>query len=54
MVFDFLEHQYSNSLLAGHCIPGGDDGGFTACTDGGSSLKWGEVVLQWFLDHPKR
>jgi pimeloyl-ACP methyl ester carboxylesterase len=53
MVFDFLEHSYSNAIIAGHCIPGGPPGNYIACTAGGDSLHWGEVVLQWFIDHPK-
>jgi poly(3-hydroxybutyrate) depolymerase len=53
MVFDFLEHNYSNWLLAGHCIPGGRSGDLFGCDTGGSSLNWGQVVLQWFIEHPK-
>jgi hypothetical protein len=53
MVFDFLEHEYTNFLLAGHCIPS-DAGGLFGCESGGSTLKWGPVVLQWFIDHPQR
>lgn len=52
MVFDFLEHSYTNFLLAGHCIPS-DAGGLFGCDSGGSTLKWGPVVLQWFIDHPQ-
>lgn len=52
MVFDFLEHDYTNWLLAGHCIPS-DAGGLFGCDSGGNTLKWGPVVLQWFIDHPK-
>jgi hypothetical protein len=53
MVLDFLEHDYASSsdFLAGHCIPGGPDADAFACA--GSKFKWGEVVLQWFIDHPK-
>ena len=53
MVFDFLEHNYTNALLQGHCIPGEPASNFTACTSGGTTLHWGQVVLQWFIDHPK-
>jgi pimeloyl-ACP methyl ester carboxylesterase len=54
MVFDFLEHNYSNAILAGHCIPGGSSSDpLFACTSGGNSLNWGKTVLQWFIDHPK-
>jgi poly(3-hydroxybutyrate) depolymerase len=52
MMFDFLEHNYTNTLLAGHCIPGGV-GGLFGCDSGGSTLKWGPVVLQWFIEHPQ-
>jgi pimeloyl-ACP methyl ester carboxylesterase len=54
MEFDFLEHNYANALLGGHCIPGHPNANFTACSTGGTSLDWGQVVLQWFIDHPKR
>jgi pimeloyl-ACP methyl ester carboxylesterase len=55
MVFDFLEHNYSNAILAGHCIPGGSPSdALFACTSGGNSLDWGKTVLEWFIDHPKR
>jgi hypothetical protein len=53
MIFDFLEHDYSNSLLAGYCIPGGPDSDFVACTSGGDSLHWGKTVLKWMQEHPK-
>jgi hypothetical protein len=25
----------------------------TTCTTGDIQLHWGEIVLQWFIDHPK-
>jgi hypothetical protein len=53
MILEFLEHNYANGILQGHCIPGGVQGDLFAC-DGPGSLNWGEVVMQWFLDHPKR
>jgi hypothetical protein len=53
MILEFLEHQYENGLLAGHCIPGGPAGDLFACDNPGS-LDWGPTVLQWFMDHPKR
>jgi poly(3-hydroxybutyrate) depolymerase len=64
MVLDFIEHDYGGqALLGGHCIPGGTDipGGpnnfsanATTCTTGDEiNLHWGEVALQWFIDHPK-
>jgi hypothetical protein len=64
MVLDFLEHDYGGqAFLDGHCVPGGIDvmgapnnfgANATTCTDGENPLPWGEVALQWFLDHPKR
>jgi hypothetical protein len=53
MILEFLEHQYENAILAGHCIPGGVPGDLFAC-DGPTSVDWGPTVLQWFIDHPKR
>lgn len=53
MVLDFLEHNYSNEGLRGHCIPGSPAGDFVSCTMGGDSLHWGETALQWFVEHPK-
>jgi poly(3-hydroxybutyrate) depolymerase len=63
MVVDSIEHDYGGqAVLAGHCIPGGTDiagapNNFglnaTTCTTGDIQLKWGEVVLKWFIDHPK-
>jgi hypothetical protein len=49
-------------VLDGHCIPGGVDidgsanhFGLTAttCTTGDIPLHRRELVLQWFIDHPK-
>lgn len=55
MVFDFLEHDYASGILAGHCIPGGPATDLIfACTSGGTSLDWGQTVLEWFVEHPKR
>jgi pimeloyl-ACP methyl ester carboxylesterase len=61
---DYIEHDYGGqAVLAGHCIPGGIDTpgaannfglNATTCTTGEIDLNWGEVVLQWFLDHPRR
>ena len=54
MVFDFIEHSYANATLMGHCIPGGPSSGdLFGCSNGSKGLQWGEVVLQWFIDHPK-
>ena len=52
MVFDFLEHNYANALIGGHCIPGEPSANFISCTDT-NTLHWGQTVLQWFIDHPK-
>jgi hypothetical protein len=53
MIFDFIEHAYSNTILDGHCIPGGPEGDLYACTAAGDGLHWGNRVLQWFIEHPK-
>lgn len=53
MVFDFIEHDYANTLLMGHCIPGGPEDNLVGCTSGGNSLHWGNTVLKWIIDHPK-
>lgn len=64
MLFDSIEHDYGGqAVLAGHCIPGGSDlagsaNNFglnaTTCTTGEIALHWGETVLQWFIDHPRK
>lgn len=64
MVLEYIEHDYGGqAVLDGHCIPGGIDidgaaNNFglnaTTCTTGDIQLNWGEVVLQWFIDHPKQ
>jgi len=51
-------------VLGGHRLPGGTDisgsaNNFglnaTTCTmPANIALNWGEVVLKWFIDHPKR
>ena len=58
-----IEHDYGGQpVLGGHCIPGGIDDqdgpnnfglNATTCTTGDIQLNWGEIVLQWFIDHPK-
>jgi hypothetical protein len=63
MVLEFIEHDYGGQpVLGGHCIPGGTDlegspnnfiANATTCTTGEINLHWGEVALQWFIDHPK-
>ena len=65
MEFDYIEHMYGGqAVLDGHCIPGGIDTptmgknnfalNATTCTSGTIAIKWGELALQWFLDHPRR
>ncbi len=61
---EFIEHNYGGqALFAGHCIPGGTDlagapNNFglnaTTCSTGEINFHWGEVVLDFFLKHPKR
>ena len=63
MVLDYIEHDYGGQpLLDGHCIPGGSDIGgapnnagvnATTCTTGEITLDWGQVALDWFLEHPR-
>lgn len=63
MTLESIEHDYGGQpVLDGHCIPGGVDidgapNNFTlnatTCTTGDIQLHWGELVLQWFIDHPK-
>jgi predicted esterase len=63
MSFDYIEHDYGGqAVLDGHCIPGGVDkaGGMnnfglnaTTCTTGEIAINWGELALQWYVDHPK-
>jgi hypothetical protein len=53
MILDFLEHDYTSGILAGHCIPGGPASDVIfACGQG--DLDWGQTVLDWFIAHPKR
>jgi pimeloyl-ACP methyl ester carboxylesterase len=64
MVLDFIEHDYGGqAVLDGHCVPGGTDlagsennlgANATTCSTGDIKIKWGEVALQWFIDHPKK
>jgi poly(3-hydroxybutyrate) depolymerase len=55
MVFDFLLHDYDAELerLGGHCMPGGLETQPTTCTHGEIAIDWGELVLNWFINHPK-
>ncbi len=64
MDLEYIVHQYGGqAVLAGHCMPGGIDIegaahnfglNATTCTTGAPYLPWGDTVLQWFIDHPKR
>ncbi len=65
-VLEFLQHGYETPPplilvpLKGHCVPGGDDlpaNGtlgqtmFFSCNPP-NAFDWGQVVLQFFIDHP--
>lgn len=62
-VFEFIEHDWeaSSDFLKGHCIPGSHDLKPTepgqlfgyACV-GETAVNWGEAVVRFFLDHPRR
>jgi poly(3-hydroxybutyrate) depolymerase len=60
MELEWIEHQYMRATLGGYCIPGGNDAlgginGFTATTcQTAGTLRWGDLVLQWFQAHPRR
>jgi poly(3-hydroxybutyrate) depolymerase len=55
-VLELWEHDYSSQslLIQGHCFPGSDDTGFLglAC-EPPNAFSYGEIALQFFLDHPK-
>ncbi|MEO7095816.1 MAG: hypothetical protein ABI175_21330 [Polyangiales bacterium] len=61
--FEFIQHDYqaSSFVLKGHCYPGSPDlkGGEPgqlfgfACTDA-AAFTWGDVVMRFFLDHPRK
>lgn len=61
-VFEFWQHDYQTSAvvalvaLKGHCVPGGSDfNGFPAgysCEDM-NTFVFGQLAMQFFLDHPK-
>jgi pimeloyl-ACP methyl ester carboxylesterase len=55
MILDFLTHDYDAQLerLGGHCMPGGVETEATTCTHGEIAIDWGELVLNWFINHPK-
>jgi predicted esterase len=64
MLFDYIEHDYGGQpVLDGHCIPGGVDTSSgrnnytlnaTTCTTGDIKINWGQLALQWYIDHPKK
>ena len=49
---DFLSYDWSSEYkgLLGHCFPGADT--YLGCGEG-SSVNWGEEVLEFFMDNPK-
>jgi poly(3-hydroxybutyrate) depolymerase len=66
-VYEFLQHDYTATLgslpvvIAGHCFPGGPDWNtnpspgetlFFGCAPP-NAFHWGQVVMKFFLDHPK-
>jgi pimeloyl-ACP methyl ester carboxylesterase len=64
MALDYLEHHYAGqALLDGDCVPGGVDVpspgtnnfGLNAstCLVGDIRIKYGDLALQWYLDHPR-
>jgi len=55
IVFEFLEHDYESLLdfLTGHCFPGSTTGSILACDQEDPPFHWGELVMQFFKDHPK-
>jgi poly(3-hydroxybutyrate) depolymerase len=52
MVFDYLEHDLSSLILQGHCIPGPAGDAIFGCA--GGNLDWGQTVLEFFIEHPRR
>lgn len=56
-IFEFYEHDYTagSAILGGHCSPGGSDVGASpfqfGCQQPGTFV-YGEVAMQFFLDHP--
>jgi predicted esterase len=56
--FELWEHDYlaGSFILGGHCFPGGTDVGASpfqyGCTAPGTFI-YGELAMQFFLDHPK-
>jgi len=61
--FEFIQHNYeaSSFVLKGHCYPGSKDlkGGepgqlFGFACVGTSAFTWGDVVMKFFVDHPRK
>lgn len=61
-VFEFVSHDYaaSSDILDGHCFPGSTDfeGGepgqlFGYACLGENAFTWGEIAIQFFIDHPR-
>jgi poly(3-hydroxybutyrate) depolymerase len=62
-VFEFISHKYeaSSFVLKGHCYPGSKDlkGGepgqlFGFGCEGTNAFIWGEEVMKFFRDHPRK
>ncbi len=62
-VFEFIQHRYeaSSFVLKGHCYPGSKDlkGGepgqlFGFGCEGTNAFVWGEAVMKFFRDHPRK
>ncbi len=61
MVLEYVEHDYeaASSFIRGHCYPGSTDPGgapgqlFSFACEGERAFVWGEVVMQFFRDHPR-
>lgn len=58
-VFEFLQHDYTGSLVLGaHCFPGSTDPGgapgqlFSFKCDQATAFHWGEAALAFFQAHP--
>jgi predicted esterase len=60
-ILETIVHDYeaSSFILSGHCLPGGMDAGdepgqlFSYACEGPNAFRWGEVVMQFFLAHPR-
>jgi len=60
-VMEFISHDYAaaNLLIRGHCYPGSTDPGdaqgqlFSFACEGDNGFVWGDIAMQFFVDHPK-